>query len=103
MQFLHHALFNGPMLNAFYYILDFVTLLVFSTAGFATAAPIRWLTTITGCTRKLPRFRGRTNIDSPLKLGMNCLPSGTAFLAQSMVGSALGLRPEPAQKLGVII
>ncbi|EJC67769.1 hypothetical protein Rleg5DRAFT_3514 [Rhizobium leguminosarum bv. viciae WSM1455] len=34
MQFLHHALFNGPMLNAFYYILDFVTLLVFSTAGF---------------------------------------------------------------------
>jgi hypothetical protein len=34
MQFLHHALFNGPMLSTFYYILDFVTLLVFSTAGF---------------------------------------------------------------------
>lgn len=34
MQFLHHALFNGPMLDAFYYIIDFVTLLVFSTAGF---------------------------------------------------------------------
>ncbi|MDC7741073.1 DUF6867 family protein [Rhizobium binxianense] len=34
MQFLHHVLFNGPMLDAFYYIIDFVTLLVFSTAGF---------------------------------------------------------------------
>jgi hypothetical protein len=34
MQFLHHALFDGPMLDAFNYVLDFVTLLVFSTAGF---------------------------------------------------------------------
>ena len=34
MQFLHHALFNGPMLSGFYYIIDFVLLLVFSTAGF---------------------------------------------------------------------
>jgi hypothetical protein len=34
MQFLHHALFNGPFLSAFYYTIDFVLLLVFSTAGF---------------------------------------------------------------------
>ncbi|KAA0700727.1 hypothetical protein DTW90_03580 [Neorhizobium sp. P12A] len=34
MQFLHHALFDGPFLSAFYYIIDFVLLLVFSTAGF---------------------------------------------------------------------
>ncbi|RUM07562.1 DUF6867 family protein [Rhizobium chutanense] len=34
MQFLHHALFDGPMLDAVYYGIDFVTLLVFSTAGF---------------------------------------------------------------------
>ncbi|MEZ2131083.1 MULTISPECIES: DUF6867 family protein [unclassified Sinorhizobium] len=34
MQFLHHALFNGPMLSAFYFIIDFVLLLIFSTAGY---------------------------------------------------------------------
>ncbi|APO75779.1 hypothetical protein AM571_CH02977 [Rhizobium etli 8C-3] len=34
MQFLHHALFNGPMLSAFFYVIDFVLLLVFSTVGF---------------------------------------------------------------------
>ncbi len=34
MQFLHHALFDGPFLSAFYYVIDFVLLLIFSTAGF---------------------------------------------------------------------
>lgn len=34
MQFLHHALFAGPMLSTFYYTIDFVLLAVFSTAGF---------------------------------------------------------------------
>jgi hypothetical protein len=36
MRFLHHALFNGPMLNGFYYTIDVVLLLVFSVAGFRT-------------------------------------------------------------------
>jgi hypothetical protein len=34
MRFLHHALFDGPMLSAFYYVLDVVLLLIFSTAGY---------------------------------------------------------------------
>ena len=34
MRFLHHALFAGPVLSPFYYVLDVVLLLVFSTAGF---------------------------------------------------------------------
>jgi hypothetical protein len=34
MQFLHHALFDGPFLSGFYYVIDFVLLLIFSTAGF---------------------------------------------------------------------
>lgn len=34
MQFLHYALFEGPILDGFFYGLDFVTLLLFSTAGF---------------------------------------------------------------------
>ena len=34
MQFLHHALFNGPILNTLYFIIDFVLLLIFATAGF---------------------------------------------------------------------
>ena len=34
MQFLHHALFSGPMLSVSFYFIDFVLLLVFSTAGF---------------------------------------------------------------------
>jgi hypothetical protein len=34
MQFLHHALFNSPMFSGFYYVLDFVLLLVVSMAGF---------------------------------------------------------------------
>jgi CDP-diglyceride synthetase len=34
MRFLHHALFDGPMLSALYYVLDVVILLIFSTAGY---------------------------------------------------------------------
>ncbi len=34
MQFLHYALFNGPMLSAFYYGVDFVLLFAFAAAGF---------------------------------------------------------------------
>lgn len=34
MRFLHHALFNGPMIDAFYYILDVVFLLIFATIGY---------------------------------------------------------------------
>lgn len=34
LRFMHHALFAGPMLNATYYLMDLVLLLVFSTAGF---------------------------------------------------------------------
>jgi hypothetical protein len=34
VRFMHHALFDGPMLNAFYYVLDFVVLLVFSSSGY---------------------------------------------------------------------
>lgn len=34
MQFLHHALFDGPMLSGFYYAVDFVLLLIFASAGF---------------------------------------------------------------------
>lgn len=34
MQFLHHALFNGPMLSVFFYTVDFVLLMIFATAGF---------------------------------------------------------------------
>ena len=34
MQFLHHALFDGPVLSLFYYVIDLVLLLIFSTAGY---------------------------------------------------------------------
>lgn len=34
MRFLHYALFQGPFISPFYYILDVVILLVFSSAGF---------------------------------------------------------------------
>lgn len=34
MRFLHFALFQGPFLSLFYYVIDFVFLLIFSTAGF---------------------------------------------------------------------
>ncbi|PZM14026.1 DUF6867 family protein [Rhizobium tubonense] len=34
MRFLHHALFDGPMLSAFYYVIDFVLLLIVATAGY---------------------------------------------------------------------
>jgi hypothetical protein len=34
MRFLHHALFDGPMLSAFYYVLDVVPLLIVATAGY---------------------------------------------------------------------
>lgn len=34
MQFLHHALFDGPVLSLFYYVIDLVLLSIFSTAGY---------------------------------------------------------------------
>ena len=34
LQFLHHALFNGPVFDPYNYILDVVLLLIFSTAGY---------------------------------------------------------------------
>ncbi|MGG7516556.1 DUF6867 family protein [Allorhizobium undicola] len=34
MRFLHYALFQGPMLDGFYYLIDAVTLLAFATAGY---------------------------------------------------------------------
>lgn len=34
MRFLHFALFQGPFLDLFYYVIDFVLLLIFATAGF---------------------------------------------------------------------
>jgi hypothetical protein len=34
MRFLHYALFAGPLLNGFYYLIDVVVLLAFATAGF---------------------------------------------------------------------
>jgi hypothetical protein len=34
MRFLHHALFDGPFLSGFYYVIDVVLLLIFSTAGY---------------------------------------------------------------------
>jgi len=34
MRFLHYALFQGPFISPFYYIIDVVILLVFSSAGF---------------------------------------------------------------------
>ena len=34
MQFLHHALFDGPVISVFYYVIDFILLLIFSTAGY---------------------------------------------------------------------
>lgn len=34
MRFLHHALFDGPIISPLYYCLDVLLLLVFSTAGF---------------------------------------------------------------------
>ena len=34
MRFLHHALFDGPFINGFYYVFDVVLLLVFSSIGF---------------------------------------------------------------------
>jgi hypothetical protein len=34
MRFLHYALFQGPFISPFFYVIDVVLLLVFSTAGF---------------------------------------------------------------------
>lgn len=34
MRFMHYALFGGPMLNGFYYMLDVVILLVFASASY---------------------------------------------------------------------
>ena len=34
VRFMHHALFNGPMISPLYYAIDTVILLVFSTAGY---------------------------------------------------------------------
>ena len=34
LQFLHHALFNGPVFDPLNYIIDVALLLVFSTAGY---------------------------------------------------------------------
>jgi len=34
MRFLHHALFDGPVISPFYYAIDVALLLVFSTIGF---------------------------------------------------------------------
>jgi CDP-diglyceride synthetase len=34
MRFLHHALFDGPMLSPFYYVIDVVLLLIVATAGY---------------------------------------------------------------------
>lgn len=34
MRFLHFALFNGPFISPFYYVIDVAILLVFSTIGF---------------------------------------------------------------------
>lgn len=34
VRFMHHALFDGPMISPFYYGIDTLILLVFSTAGY---------------------------------------------------------------------
>lgn len=34
MRFLHYALFAGPFISPFYYVIDFALLLVLSTIGF---------------------------------------------------------------------
>lgn len=34
VRFMHHALFDGPMLSPFYYGIDTVLLLIFSTIGY---------------------------------------------------------------------
>ncbi|KIQ02901.1 membrane protein [Agrobacterium tumefaciens] len=34
MRFMHYALFAGPMLNGFYYLIDVAVLLAFATVGF---------------------------------------------------------------------
>ncbi|KGD99919.1 MULTISPECIES: DUF6867 family protein [Rhizobium/Agrobacterium group] len=34
MRFMHYALFQGPFISAFYYVIDVVLLSIFSIAGF---------------------------------------------------------------------
>lgn len=34
MRFLHYALFQGPFISPFFYVIDVVLLIIFSTAGF---------------------------------------------------------------------
>jgi hypothetical protein len=34
IRFIHHALFDGPMLSLQYYVIDCIVLMVFSMAGF---------------------------------------------------------------------
>lgn len=34
MRFLHYALFQGPFISPFFYVIDVVLLLIFATAGF---------------------------------------------------------------------
>lgn len=36
MRFLHHALFDGPFISPFYYVIDTALLMVFSAIGFRT-------------------------------------------------------------------
>lgn len=36
MSFLHYALFQGPFISLFYYVIDVVLLLVFGSIGFRT-------------------------------------------------------------------
>lgn len=42
LQFLHHALFNGPVFDVTIYVIDVVLLLIFATAGYRIDVPIRW-------------------------------------------------------------
>ncbi len=36
MRFLHYALFQGPFISPFYYVLDVVLLLIFASIGYRT-------------------------------------------------------------------
>lgn len=64
MRFLHHALFDGPFINGFYYVFDVVLLLVFPASVSACAGRARWSIITIGSTTARRHFPIKRKIDS---------------------------------------
>lgn len=80
MRFLHHALFNGPFINGFYYVFDVVLLLVFSSIGFRMRRTNRWSITTIGYTIARRHFPTRRKIDRRIFPAAQCSSEWNGFL-----------------------